>query len=162
MRSLSETRETETVNRTKDEIFMEEAIQLAERASRMGEVPVGALVVLEDKVVGAAGNASIKNKDPTAHAEMLAIKQASSNVGNYRLVGASLYVTIEPCTMCLGAMMHARISRLVFGALEAKSGAVVSNDVMSIGHFNHSIEITSGIRAETCGRIMSDFFERRR
>ena len=162
MRSLSETRETETVNRTKDEIFMEEAIQLAERASRMGEVPVGALVVLEDKVVGAAGNASIKNKDPTAHAEMLAIKQASSNVGNYRLVGASLYVTIEPCTMCLGAMMHARISRLVFGALEAKSGAVVSNDVMSIGHFNHSIEITSGIRAETCGRTMSDFFGRRR
>ena len=162
MRSLSETRETETVNRTKDEIFMEAAIQLAERASRMGEVPVGALVVLEDKVVGAAGNASIKNKDPTAHAEMLAIKQASSNVGNYRLVGASLYVTIEPCTMCLGAMMHARISRLVFGALEAKSGAVVSNDVMSIGHFNHSIEITSGIRAETCGRIMSDFFGRRR
>ena len=159
---MSETRETETVNRTKDEIFMEEAIQLAERASRMGEVPVGALVVLEDKVVGAAGNASIKNKDPTAHAEMLAIKQASSNVGNYRLVGASLYVTIEPCTMCLGAMMHARISRLVFGALEAKSGAVVSNDIMSIGHFNHSIEITSGIRAEICGRLMSDFFGRRR
>ena len=150
------------VNKSKHEIFMEEAIQLAERAGRMGEVPVGALVVLGDKVIGAAGNASIKNSDPTAHAEMLAIKQASSHVGNYRLVGASLYVTIEPCTMCLGAMMHARISRLVFGALEAKSGAVVSNDVMSIGHFNHSIEITSGIRAETCGRIMSDFFGRRR
>ena len=150
------------VNKAKHEIFMEEAIQLAERAGRMGEVPVGALVVLGDKVIGAAGNASIKNSDPTAHAEMLAIKQASSHVGNYRLVGASLYVTIEPCTMCLGAMMHARISRLVFGAMEAKSGAVVSNDVMSLGHFNHSIEITSGIRAEICGRLMSDFFGRRR
>ena len=150
------------VNRIKDEIFMEEAIQLAEHAGRMGEVPVGALVVLEDKVIGAAGNASIKNSDPTAHAEMLAIKQASSHVRNYRLVGASLYVTIEPCTMCLGAMMHARISRLVFGAQEAKSGAVVSNDVTSTGHFNHSIEITSGIRAEICGRLMSDFFGRRR
>ena len=150
------------VNRTKDEIFMEEAIQLAERASRMGEVPVGALVVLGDKLIGAAGNACIKNSDPTSHAEMLAIKQAGSYVGNYRLVGASLYVTIEPCTMCLGAMMHARISRLVFGALEAKSGAVVSNDVMSIGHFNHAIEVTSGVRAEICGSLMSDFFRRRR
>ena len=149
-------------NKTKDEIFMDEAIQLAERASRMGEVPVGALVVLGDKVIGAAANASIKDSDPTAHAEMLAIKQASSHVGNYRLVGASLYVTIEPCTMCLGAMMHARISRLVFGALEAKSGAVVSNDVMSLGHFNHSIEIASGIREEICGRLMSEFFGRRR
>ena len=117
MRSLSETREAEVANKTKDEIFMDEAIWLAERANRMGEVPVGALVVLEGKVIGAAGNASIKNSDPTAHAEMLAIKQASYHLGNYRLAGASLYVTIEPCTMCLGAMMHARISRLVFGAM---------------------------------------------
>ena len=150
------------VNKTKDEIFMDEAIRLAESSSLMGEVPVGALVVLGGKVIGAAGNAGIKKSDPTAHAEMLAIKQASSHVGNYRLVGASLYVTIEPCTMCLGAMMHARISRLVFGALEAKSGAVVSNDVMSLGHFNHSIEIASGIREEICGRLMSEFFGRRR
>ena len=150
------------VNKTKDEIFMDEAIRLAESASLMGEIPVGALVVLGGKVIGAAGNASIKNSDPTAHAEMLAIKQASSHVGNYRLVGASLYVTIEPCTMCLGAMMHARISRLVFGALEAKSGAVVSNDVTSIGHFNHTIEVTSGIRAEICGRLMGEFFGTRR
>ena len=149
-------------NKTKDEIFMEEAIQLAERAGQMGEVPVGALVVLGDMVIGAASNASIKSSDPTAHAEMLAIKQASSHLGNYRLVGASLYVTIEPCTMCLGAMMHARVSRLVFGAMEAKSGAVVSNDVMSLGHFNHSIEIASGIREEICGRLMSEFFGRRR
>ena len=162
MKSLSGAREAEVVNKTEDEIFMDEAIQLAESASLMGEIPVGALVVLGGKVIGAAGNASIKNSDPTAHAEMLAIKRASSYVGNYRLVGASLYVTIEPCTMCLGAMMHARISRLVFGALEAKSGAVVSNDVMSIGHFNHAIEVTSGVRAEICGSLMSDFFERRR
>ena len=162
MRGLSETGEVEVANKTRDEIFMDEALQLAERAGRMGEVPVGALVVLEGKVIGAAGNASIKNSDPTAHAEMLAIKHASSHLGNYRLAGASLYVTIEPCTMCLGAMMHARISRLVFGALEAKSGAVVSNDVMSIGHFNHAIEVTSGVRAEICGSLMSDFFGRRR
>ena len=162
MKSLSGAREAEVVNKTKDETFMDEAIQLAESASLMGEVPVGALVVLGGKVIGAAGNACIKKSDPTAHAEMLAIKQASSHVGNYRLVGASLYVTIEPCTMCLGAMMHARISRLVFGALEAKSGAVVSNDVMSIGHFNHAIEVTSGVRAEICGSLMSDFFRRRR
>ena len=162
MSSLSEIREAGAVNKTKDEIFMDEAIRLAESASLMGEVPVGALVVLGGKVIGAAGNACIKKSDPTAHAEMLAIKQASSHVGNYRLVGASLYVTIEPCTMCLGAMMHARISRLVFGALEAKSGAVVSNDVMSLGHFNHSIEIASGIREEICGRLMSEFFGRRR
>ena len=162
MISLSEIGEAEVVIKTKDEIFMDEAIRLAESASLMGEVPVGALVVLGGKVIGAAGNACIKKSDPTAHAEMLAIKQASSHVGNYRLVGASLYVTIEPCTMCLGAMMHARISRLVFGALEAKSGAVVSNDVMSIGHFNHAIEVTSGVRAEICGSLMSDFFRRRR
>ena len=162
MISLSEIGEAEVVNKTKDEIFMDEAIRLAESASLMGEVPVGALVVLGGNVIGAAGNACIKKSDPTAHAEMLAIKQASSHVGNYRLVGASLYVTIEPCTMCLGAMMHARISRLVFGALEAKSGAVVSNDVMSLGHFNHSIEIASGIREEICGRLMSEFFGRRR
>ena len=138
-------------NKTKDEIFIDEALQLAERAGRMGEVPVGALVVLEGKVIGAAGNASIKNSDPTAHAEMLAINRPP-HLGNYRLAGASLYVTIEPCTMCLGAMMHARISRLVFG-LEAKSGPVVSNDVMSIGHFNHAIEVTSGVRAEICGSL---------
>ena len=162
MKSLSGVREAEVVNKTKDETFMDEAIQLAESASLMGEIPVGALVVLGGKVIGAAGNASIKNSDPTAHAEMLAIKQASSLLGNYRLAGASLYVTIEPCTMCLGAIMHARISRLVFGALEAKSGAVVSNDVMSIGHFNHAIEVTSGVRADICGSLVSDFFRRRR
>ena len=159
---MFETREAEEANETKDEILMDEAIRLAESAGVRGEVPVGAVVVLGGKVIGAAGNASLKKSDPTAHAEMLAIKQASSHVGNYRLVGASLYVTIEPCTMCLGAIMHARISRLVFGALEAKSGAVVSNDVMSLGHFNHSIEIASGIREEICGRLMSDFFGRRR
>ena len=162
MKSLSGAREAQVVKKTKDEAFMDEAIQLAESAGLMGEIPVGALVVLGGRVIGSAGNASIKNSDPTAHAEMLAIKQASSHVGNYRLVGASLYVTIEPCTMCLGAMMHARISRLIFGALEAKSGAVVSNDVMSLGHFNHSIEIASGIREEICGRLMSEFFGRRR
>ena len=162
MSSLFETREAEEANETKDEILMDEAIRLAESAGVRGEVPVGAVVVLGGKVIGAAGNASLKKSDPTAHAEMLAIKQASSHVGNYRLVGASLYVTIEPCTMCLGAIMHARISRLVFGALEVKSGAVISNDVRSIGLFNHSIEVTAGIRAETCGRLMSDFFGRRR
>ena len=159
---MFETREAEEANETKDEILMDEAIRLAESAGVRGEVPVGAVVVLGGKVIGAAGNASLKKSDPTAHAEMLAIKQASSHVGNYRLVGASLYVTIEPCTMCLGAIMHARISRLVFGALEVKSGAVISNDVRSIGLFNHSIEVTAGIRAETCGRLMSDFFGRRR
>ena len=112
---------------TRDQAFMRHAQVLAARAAELGEVPVGALVVLDGVVIGEGWNRPISSHDPTAHAEIMALRQAADKVGNYRLVGAELYVTIEPCTMCAGAIVHARIARVVFGATEPKAGAVVSN-----------------------------------
>ncbi len=143
--------------------WMQKAIALAEQAAQHNEVPVGAIVVLNDEIIGQGFNQPIRSCDPTAHAEIIALRDAAKNIGNYRLVGATLYVTLEPCTMCVGAMIHGRIDRLVFGAVEPKSGAVLSQSkLLSAPYFNHEISVESGILAEECGTLLSDFFSRRR
>jgi tRNA(adenine34) deaminase len=146
-----------------DQFYMHKALELAEIAAAQGEVPVGAVVVLDGEIIGQGWNQPIGTRDPTAHAEIIALRNAAQNLANYRLPGASLYVTIEPCTMCAGAMVHARIQRLVYGALEPKSGVAESNGcVFSGGHLNHRLEVVGGVLSERCSEQMSAFFKRRR
>lgn len=146
-----------------DERWMEEALLLADRAEEINEVPVGAIVVLDGEIIGRGWNKPISDHDPTAHAEMLALRDAAANVGNYRLVGADLYVTIEPCTMCTGAIVHSRIRRVVFGAVEAKAGAVQSNgQLLDQAWMNYRVEVEAGVLAERCSEKISAFFKRRR
>jgi len=146
-----------------DAAAMRLALVQARLAADEGEVPVGAVVVLDGDVIGASYNAPIGGLDPSAHAETRAIRQACLAVGNYRLSGATLYVTVEPCTMCAGLLVHSRIARLVFGATEPKSGAVVSNlNLLTNGPYNHRIEVTGGVLASDCAALMSDFFAQRR
>ncbi|WP_370257227.1 tRNA adenosine(34) deaminase TadA [Marinobacter nauticus] len=146
-----------------DEFWMARALALASQADAVGEVPVGAVVVLDGKEVGAGFNAPISGCDPTAHAEIRALRDAAARVGNYRLAGATLYVTLEPCTMCVGAIVHSRISRLVFGALEPKAGAVESaRRTLEEPHLNWRVEVSAGVMAEQCGQVISEFFGRRR
>ena len=142
---------------------MARALALAERAAESGEVPVGALVVLDGEVIGQGWNRPISGHDPTAHAEIMALREAASRVGNYRLVGATLYVTIEPCTMCAGAIVHARIDRVVFGTTEPKAGVVVSNQqLFDQSWLNHRPRYQAGVLAEECAAVISEFFRRRR
>lgn len=142
---------------------MRKALELANRAAALGEVPVGALVVSEGKVIGEGWNQPISTHDPSAHAEIMALRAAAKNVKNYRLVNATLYVTIEPCTMCAGAIIHARIARLVYGALEPKAGVAESNGCLFNGsHLNHSVDTLGGIMAEECSHRISQFFQARR
>lgn len=142
---------------------MRGALEQARQAAAEGEVPVGALVVLNDRIIATGYNRPIGELDPSAHAEMRAIRQACLAVGNYRLPGATLYVTVEPCTMCAGLLVHSRIARLVYGAPEPKSGAVTSRlQVLNEGAYNHRIEVTGGVLAGECSALMSDFFARRR
>lgn len=146
-----------------DELRMEEALREAARALASGEVPVGAVVVCDGKIVGRGSNRSIIDNDPTAHAEIVALREAGQELGNYRLGDCELYVTIEPCAMCAGAIMHARIKRLIFGAMDLKAGAVSS--VMSvINHpqLNHTLEITPGVLAARCQEVVQAFFRKRR
>jgi tRNA(adenine34) deaminase len=139
------------------------ALDQARLAATEGEVPVGAVVVLDGNVIAASYNAPISGLDPSAHAETRAIRQACLAIGNYRLSGATLYVTVEPCTMCAGLLVHSRIARLVYGATEPKSGVVVSNlNLLSDGPYNHRIDVTGGVLADECASLMSDFFVRRR
>ncbi|WP_415905196.1 tRNA adenosine(34) deaminase TadA [Neptuniibacter sp. QD48_55] len=146
-----------------DERWMEEALLLADRAEEINEVPVGAIVVLDGEIIGRGWNKPISGHDPTAHAEILALRDAAANVGNYRLVGADLYVTIEPCTMCTGAIVHSRIRRVVFGAVEAKAGAVQSNgQLLDQAWMNYRVEVEAGVLAERCSEKISAFFKRRR
>jgi len=146
-----------------DEQFMRRALQLAEQAATVGEVPVGALVVANGEVIGEGYNQPISSCDPTGHAEIIAMRNAATALGNYRLSGCDLYVTIEPCTMCVGAMIHGRIGRIVFGAAEPRAGALESQlKLMDSSHFNHSIEWQGGVLAEECGAIISDFFRAKR
>ncbi len=142
---------------------MQEALIEARRARAAGEVPIGAIVVLDDRIVGRGYNQPISAGDPTAHAEIVAIREAARTVGNYRLTGATLCVTIEPCLMCVGALVHARIARLVFGAPETRTGAVVSTvrGGELPGH-NHRFEVDSGVREEECRALMQEFFRERR
>jgi tRNA(adenine34) deaminase len=146
-----------------DEDFMRHALELARRAQAEGEVPVGAVVVLEEKVIGEGWNRPISASDPTAHAEIQAMRAAASTRQNYRLVGATLYVTLEPCAMCVGAMFHARIRRVVFGAADPKTGAAGSTvDLFEEKRLNHHALVLGGVLAAECGALLSDFFASRR
>jgi tRNA(adenine34) deaminase len=146
-----------------DAAMMREALQLAIQASAQGEVPVGAVVVKEGRIIGRGYNASILSNDPTAHAEIRALREAASALQNYRLGGCTLYVTLEPCAMCAGAILHARIARLVFGAADPKTGACGSVvDLFSENRLNHHAEVTGGVLAVDAGKQLSDFFAARR
>lgn len=146
-----------------DHGFMEAAFALAQEAAAHGEVPVGAVVVVDGVIVGQGFNQPRGSNDPTAHAEIVALRAASKALGNYRLPGATLYVTIEPCTMCFGAIIHARCERLVFGAREPRYGAVVSGQrLLTKGQFNHRVAVTGGVLEAPCAEIMQTFFRSRR
>jgi len=146
-----------------DEIWMRHALSLAKKAGEEGEVPVGAVVVRDGIVLGEAWNRPIGNCDPSAHAEVNALRAAAQTEKNYRLPGATLYVTIEPCTMCAGALIHSRVARVVFGATESKAGAVVSqNNLFDHPSMNTEIRYAGGILAEECSQLLSDFFAFRR
>jgi tRNA(adenine34) deaminase len=146
-----------------DERWMGEAIALAREAGERGEVPVGALVVLDGRAVGRGGNAPIAASDPTAHAEIAALREAGRANANYRLPGTTLYVTIEPCAMCAGAILHARVARVVFGAADPKTGACGSIiDLFAEPRLNHHATVTGGVRAAECAALLSAFFAQRR
>jgi len=146
-----------------DDALMGEALALARAASARGEVPVGAVVVKDGVVIGRGGNAPIMHSDPTAHAEIAALREAGQALGNYRLPGCELFVTIEPCAMCAGAIQHARISRLVFGARDPKTGACGSVvDLFAEPRLNHHATVSGGVRADECGALLSGFFAARR
>jgi len=146
-----------------DVAFMEAALAEARAAAEQGEVPVGAVVVADGRIIARAGNRTIADCDPTAHAEIIALREAAKTVGNYRLLGASLYVTIEPCAMCAGAMIQARIARLIYGADDAKAGAIRSCfAVFEHPQLNHRVEVTPGVRAEEAAALLKDFFAARR
>jgi tRNA(adenine34) deaminase len=146
-----------------DEYFMGLALDLAREAGAAGEVPVGALIVLEGEVVGRGFNQPIGRHDPTAHAEIMALRDAAARLGNYRLPGCSLYVTLEPCAMCAGAIMHARVDRVVFGARDPKTGAAGSVvDLFGESRLNHHTSIVGGMLAEACGSLLTGFFAARR
>ncbi|MGK0499107.1 MAG: tRNA(adenine34) deaminase [Oceanicoccus sp.] len=146
-----------------DEHYMRLALALAAKAAAAGEVPVGALVVVDDEIIAEGWNQPIGKHDPTAHAEVIALRAAANKLANYRLPGATLYVTIEPCTMCAGALIHARVARVVYGALEPKSGVAESNGCLFEGeHLNHQLALTGGVLALECSALISDFFKQRR
>lgn len=146
-----------------DEHWMRHALKLAQRAAELGEVPVGAVLVRNDQVIAEGWNQPIAAHDPSAHAEMVAMREAARSLKNYRLNGLALYVTLEPCVMCAGAIIHARLDRLVFGASDPKAGAVNSvYDVISKPKLNHSLEWTGGVLAKECGAILRSFFRTRR
>lgn len=148
---------------TDDFAFMGMALDLARQAATLDEVPVGALVVQDGAIVGCGANQPISRHDPTAHAEILALRDAATRRGNYRLPGCTLYVTLEPCAMCAGAILHARIARVVFGARDPKTGVAGSViDLFAEARLNHHAEIVGGVRGEECGALLSGFFAARR
>lgn len=143
--------------------WMEIALQEAALAAKKNEVPVGAVLVREEKLVAKGGNSPISSNDPTAHAEINVLRLAGSYLENYRLTGTTLYVTLEPCVMCVGAILHARIARVVFGANDPKTGALISKyQIGRDGLGNHELQITGGVLADDCGTLLRDFFQRRR
>jgi tRNA(adenine34) deaminase len=146
-----------------DEKWMRRALTIAVKSSEKGEVPVGAVLVQNGAIAGEGGNSSITLHDPTAHAEIIAIRNGAAAASNYRLPGTTLYVTLEPCIMCVGAILHARIKRLVYGAADPKTGAVSSiYNIGSDGLLNHSLEITGNILQEQCASLLKLFFKERR
>ena len=143
--------------------YMHMAIEQARAAALRGEVPIGAVVVLDDRILAASGNRTITDCDPTAHAEVVALREAAQRAGNYRLTGASLYVTIEPCAMCAGALVQARIARLIYGADDAKGGAIrTCMQVLDAPALNHRVEVTPGVLADESARLLQSFFAERR
>ncbi len=150
-------------DRTRDERMMREALALARQAGTLDEVPVGAVVVREGEIVGRGYNAPISRKDPAAHAEIMALRDAGARLGNYRLVDCELYATLEPCVMCAGAIMHARIGRVVYGAPDPKTGACGSVvDLFAEARLNFHSVVEGGVLAEECGALLSAFFAARR
>jgi len=146
-----------------DERFMREALALAVAAAAAGEVPVGAVVVKEGRIIGRGSNRPVTSADPTAHAEIVALREAAGALGNYRLPGCDLYVTLEPCAMCVGAMVHARIARIVYGARDPKTGACGSIvDLPAIAHWNHHGVFSGGLLEAECGQLLKEFFAARR
>lgn len=142
---------------------MQAALDQARVAAQQGEVPIGAVIVLGDRILAAAGNRTIADCDPSAHAEIVALRAAALACGNYRLIGASLYVTIEPCVMCAGALVQARIARLIYGAADAKGGAVdTCLHVLEAPALNHRVQVTRGIQAAECAAVLQSFFAARR
>jgi tRNA(adenine34) deaminase len=146
-----------------DSQFMQAALSEAQSAAAAGEVPIGAVIVFEGKILARSGNRTIRDNDPTAHAEIIVLREAARLLGNYRLAGTTLYVTIEPCSMCAGALIQARVPRLVYGADDPKGGAVRSCfGILSDLRLNHQVEVTSGVRAVDCAAIIQTFFASRR
>lgn len=146
-----------------DNYWMQQALELADKAQQQGEIPVGAVIVQNDEVIGEGWNQSITLNDPTAHAEVMAIRDAGQRIENYRLINSTLYVTLEPCPMCAGALVHSRISRIVFGASDAKTGAAGSiMNVVNHDKLNHQLDVTAGVCAEQCSTKISNFFKMRR
>ena len=151
------------MRRISDERFMREALQLAEQAAAMGEVPVGAVLVMDGAVIGRGSNSPIADLDPTAHAEMFALRQAAKDSGNYRLTDATLYSTLEPCVMCAGAIVHARVGRLVFGARDLRFGGVRSKFQLADSELlNHRVEVVEGVLGAECQRLLQEFFAGKR
>ncbi len=146
-----------------DERFLKRAIELAEHAQSMGEVPVGAVVVYQDKIIGEGWNQPISKHDPCGHAEIIALRQAAKKLKNYRLIDTTMYVTLEPCAMCAGAIVHARIKRLVYGATDPKSGAAGSVfNILQSSQLNHRVLCEQGLLADKCSQMLKVFFQQRR
>lgn len=146
-----------------DIIYMQRAIQLAKMAALHQEVPVGAVLVLDNKIIGEGWNHPIKAHDPSAHAEIIALRRGAEDIKNYRIVNSTLYVTLEPCMMCLGAIVHARVQRVIYGASDLKTGVVRSGlNLSESGVFNHQVEYANGLLANECGELLRQFFRERR
>ena len=146
-----------------DIVWMRHALQLAKRAESEGEVPVGAIVVYENEVIGEGWNRPIFDSDPTAHAEVMALRSAAKKINNYRLLDTTLYVTLEPCIMCSGAIIHSRVKRVVYGAQDPKAGAVESAfNILGTDCLNHQVKVDGGVLATECGQILTGFFRKKR
>ncbi|KPW15601.1 tRNA-specific adenosine deaminase [Pseudomonas cannabina pv. alisalensis] len=156
-------RQPQIIDRSKDQHFMREALALAAQGALLGEVPVGAVLVQHGEIIGRGYNCPISGSDPSAHAEMMAIRDAAKALDNYRLPGSTLYVTLEPCSMCAGLIVHSRVARVVYGALEPKAGIVESQgQFFSQGFLNHRVLFEGGVLGEECGAMLSEFFRMRR
>ncbi len=159
MTSINDSAEAESL----DLFWMQRALELAQQAQAEGEVPVGAVLVKADQILGEGWNAPISEHDPTAHAEIRALRHAAKRLGNYRLLDTTLYVTLEPCVMCAGAIIHARVKRVVYGARDPKTGAAGSVfNILNSEQHNHRVQITSGVLQQECSTLLTDFFQARR
>ncbi|MBD7978098.1 tRNA adenosine(34) deaminase TadA [Serpens gallinarum] len=156
-------RRIKIIDRSRDEHFMREALALAAKGAELGEVPVGAVLVQDGEIIGQGFNSPISRHDPSAHAEMVAIRAAAEAAQNYRLPGSTLYVTLEPCSMCAGLIVHSRVARVVYGATEPRAGVAVSRgEFFSQDFLNHRVMVEGGVLAEECGTILKAFFKARR